>query len=511
MAARLIHQMLETASQKAPDSIFVTAGKVQRTYGEVETGANRIACLLGERKVGPGDRVILLAANSPSYIEAYYGILKAGAMVVSLHAAGDEPSQSAKIADCRPAGIICGPRQARRALSLASGCGVGFVLVLDQSIPEDRAELPDHCELLNGPELLPSCRSEPTGLDFPDSTRAAIIYTSGSTGKPRGVVLKHSNLMHNTASIVRYLELSASDSVMVVLPFHYVYGKSLLNTHVAVGGRVVLENRFMFPQEALNTLENEAVSGFAGVPSTFAILLNKSNFAKRALPALRYVTQAGGAMSTALQKRLMTAAKARQIYIMYGATEASARLSYLPPDDLPEKLGSIGKAIPGVTLTVRREDGSEAGTDEEGELVAEGANLMEAYWEAPEETRQVLQPDGYHTGDLARRDRDGYLYIVGRTREMIKSGAHRISPKEIEEKIAGHPAVAEVAVKGVPNERLGEEIHAFITLQVEGACSSRELLKWCRGTIAVYKCPHQIHIVSEFPRNDSGKIDKLAL
>jgi acyl-CoA synthetase (AMP-forming)/AMP-acid ligase II len=223
------------------------------------------------------------------------------------------------------------------------------------------------------------------------------------------------------------------------------------------------------------------------------------------------VTQAGGAMTPALQKRLIDAIPGKEIYIMYGATEASARLSYLPPADLPDRIGSIGKAIPGVELTVRLPDGSEAGVDEVGELVARGDNIMEGYWNAPAETAEVLSDLGYHTGDLARRDADGFLYIVGRSREMIKSGAHRISPREIEDAIAGRDGVDEVAVKGGADEMLGESIHAFITLVPGASCSESEIQEWCRSRIASYKVPHQVHVIDAFPRNASGKIDKLAL
>jgi long-chain acyl-CoA synthetase len=298
---------------------------------------------------------------------------------------------------------------------------------------------------------------------------------------------------------------------MAVLPFHYVYGKSLLNTHVAVGGSVVIENRFMYPQEALDTLEREEATGFSGVPSTFAILLNKSNLASRTLPSLRYVTQAGGAMAPDLTRRLIEALPGKKIFIMYGATEASARLSYLDPADLPRKIGSIGKAIPNVELRVLREDGSEAEVGEVGEIVARGSNLMAGYWNDPEETAAVLDEHGYHTGDLGRRDEEGFLYVVGRKREMIKSGAHRISPKEIEEALVEHPSVHEAAVVGVPDEILGDAIVAFVTPRPGSAVEPPAVLEWCRERLPAYKVPTAIRILREFPRNTSGKIDKLAL
>jgi len=511
MKPRLVHQLLESAAQRNPDAVLVTDRAGSRTYAEVDAGANRIARVLREWKLQPGNRVALLVANSVAYVEAYYGILKAGGIAVSLDAAGDLESQAAMLSDCTPAGIVCGGRQAERGVRLATRLDLGFLLALDVTIPAPTSGLNDGTALINGPEALPAAREDALDLPLHPSNRAAIVYTSGSTGKPRGAVLRHGNLVANTDSITRYLNLSSSDSVLVVLPFHYVYGKSLLNTHVAVGGRVVIENRFAYPQEALNTLEREAVTGFSGVPSTFAILLNRSNLEDRELPALRYVTQAGGAMPPAMQERLMKALPGKRIFIMYGATEASARLSYLSPADLPARIGSIGKAIPGVELVVRREDGSEAAVDEVGELVARGDNIMEGYWNAPEETADVLDNLGYHTGDLARRDADGFLYIVGRSREMIKSGAHRISPKEIEEAIAGNSAVDEVAVKGMADEMLGEAIHAFVTLRAGAVCSEREIQEWCGKRIAHHKIPHKVHFIGAFPRNASGKINKLAL
>jgi acyl-CoA synthetase (AMP-forming)/AMP-acid ligase II len=351
----------------------------------------------------------------------------------------------------------------------------------------------------------------PPRLELRPSDRAAIVYTSGSTGQPKGATLRHANLVANTRSIVQYLGLASDDRVMVVLPFHYVYGKSLLNTHIAVGGSVVIENGFLFPQRALETLERTCCTGFSGVPSTFAILLNRSNLACRTLPHLRYVTQAGGAMAPELQRRLIAALPGKQIFVMYGATEASARLAYLPPHELPRKLGSIGKAIPGVALRVLREDNTEAGVGEVGELVAQGENIMEGYWDDPDETGRVLDQFGYHTGDLARRDEEGFLYVVGRSREMIKSGAHRIAPKEIEEVLQEHPAVHEAAVVGVPDEILGEAIAAYVSPRAAAPLCEQALLQWCRAKLPSHKVPGLLRVVEDFERNAAGKINKLVL
>jgi acyl-CoA synthetase (AMP-forming)/AMP-acid ligase II len=328
---------------------------------------------------------------------------------------------------------------------------------------------------------------------------------------PQGATLSHGAIAANTRSIVQYLELGEDDRVLALLPFYYVYGKSLLNTHACCGGSLAIENRFLYPNVALDTLEREQCTGLSGVPSTFAILLNRSTFAERAMPSLRYVTQAGGAMSPELARRLAAALPGRKIFIMYGATEASARLSYLPPERLADKPGSIGIAIPGVELRVLDADGNELPPRAVGELVARGENLMSGYWGDPEATARALDRHGYHTGDLAWRDEEGFFYISGRIKDIIKAGAHRISAKEIEDAIAAQPEVHETAVIGVPDEVLGERIKAFVVLREGVSLTAAELEKALRPRLASYKLPGEFAFVPDLPKNESGKVMKREL
>ncbi|MCP4711155.1 MAG: AMP-binding protein, partial [Planctomycetes bacterium] len=215
------------------------------------------------------------------------------------------------------------------------------------------------------------------------------------------------------------MKLTSSDRVMVVLPFYYIYGKSLLNTHFLVGGSVVLDNRFAFPQVILETMEKTQVTGFSGVPSTFMILLNKSTVRNCRFESLRYITQAGGAMAPSVQKEVADVFAPAQLFVMYGATEASARLSYVDPDILPQKWGSIGKAITNTDLFVADESGQPLGPNQVGEIVARGANIMSGYWNDPVGTSKVLKNGLYYSGDLGKVDDDGYLYVVGRSRDII--------------------------------------------------------------------------------------------
>jgi acyl-CoA synthetase (AMP-forming)/AMP-acid ligase II len=348
-------------------------------------------------------------------------------------------------------------------------------------------------------------------VDVSEDDPAVIVYTSGSTGKPHGAVLRHGNILANTRSIVRYLELHREDRAVVVLPFPYVYGASLLHTHVAVGGSLVLHGSTVFPNKILDAIAENEATGFAGVPSTFAILLHRSDIASRRFPTLRYVTQAGGPMPPAHVRRLVEALPGTRVIVMYGATEASARLTWLPPEHLERKLGSIGVPIPDVELRIRREDGSEAATDEVGEIVARGPNIMAGYWGDPAGTAEVLDGAGFHTGDLGRRDADGFFWVVGRRREMIKSGAHRISPREIEDVLLLDPAVEEAAVVGRPDEVLGEVVIAHVTARPGKHPSSEGLKRLCQERLPAAKVPVEVHVRESMPRNAAGKVDKLAL
>jgi acyl-CoA synthetase (AMP-forming)/AMP-acid ligase II len=343
------------------------------------------------------------------------------------------------------------------------------------------------------------------------SDLASIIYTSGTTGSPKGVTLSHGNLSTNIDSILQYLQLTGKDSILNVLPFYYSYGNSILHTHLAVGGSMLLENSLVYPHRVIERIANETVSGFSGVPSTFALLLGRVNLSDYNLSGLRYLTQAGGAMAPALTDKLLAALPQTQIFIMYGQTEASARLTYLPPEQIREKRGSIGIAIPNTQIEVRDKQGRIAKPGETGEICAYGDNIMQGYWRDTEKTAQVLKDGWLYTGDLAHTDADGYLYIDGRSSDMIKSGANRISPKEIEEVILELNSVMEVAVVGAPNDMLGEIIKAFVVLKSDQAEDKKAIQRHCKQNLAIYKIPKSIEFIPELPKTASGKIKKYLL
>jgi acyl-CoA synthetase (AMP-forming)/AMP-acid ligase II len=509
MRVHLVHEFLERCAGRTPDQPFLVHEGRVATYAETDARAKTLGSALIREGLEPGERVALLARNSPLYVEAYYGILKAGGVAVPLNTAADPHSLAYFLGHCGARHAVIGAGCERSAIAaLAQGSCVETMLVEKpippRVVPAGLRAIPIDEARAGSPSSRPDRRR--IDLDV-----ASIIYTSGSTGRPQGATLTHGNLVANVSSIVEYLELGPSDRVLAVLPFYYVYGKSILNTHAAVGATVVIENRFQYPNTALDTLEQERCTGFAGVPSTFAILLHRSNLAERTLEHLRYVTQAGGPMSPRITRQLIDALPGKRIFVMYGATEAGARLSYVPPERLAEKIGSIGIAIPNVELTVRRPDGTEAAVREEGELVARGSNLMRGYWNDPEATAHALDAHGYHTGDLGYRDDDGFLFLVGRKADMIKAGAHRVSAKEIEEAILEHPSILEAAVIGVEDEILGERIVGYVALRDGAALDVEELRKDLKRRLPLYKVPSEIHVRDELPKNESGKIQKREL
>jgi acyl-CoA synthetase (AMP-forming)/AMP-acid ligase II len=517
---KLVHGFLEDSAIRFADRRALFASGRWHTFRELDLRANRIANLLLRRGLKKADRVAILMENSAEYVESYYAILRAGGITVALNTESTAEDIGYIVRDCGVRFLITDGRlMARAVLSLPAGPDgrrPDFDAPLDGVlIWKGRGGLPDQA-LRSPADMLPEAlEPEPDrdpGVRLIDMDTASIVYTSGSTGKPRGAVLSHLNIVSNTRSIVDYLGLTSDDRIMVVLPFYYIYGKSLLNTHVFVGGSVVIDNRFLYPNVVLQTMRDQEATGFAGVPSTFSILLSRSNLKSSKFPRLRYVTQAGGAMAPAVQKEVAEAFSPARLFIMYGATEASARLSYLDPSDLPRKWGSIGKAIPNVELYVAGEDGRPLAAGEEGEIVARGSNLMSGYWNHPEETDKVLKGGLYFTGDLGRADKEGFLYVVGRSKDMIKIGGNRVSAKEIEEAIHEHPGVAEVAVIGAPDDILGEVPKAFIVAREGYADDLRaQLIAFLRERLAAYKIPKHVEIRDSLPKNESGKILKLKL
>ncbi len=287
--------------------------------------------------------------------------------------------------------------------------------------------------------------------------------------------------------------------------------KSLLNTHFVVCGTVVINNKFAFPASVIQQMAEENVTGFSGVPSTYSILVNRSSISDMLFPDLRVLTQAGGHMPSVIRERIASVFPNKRFFVMYGATEASARLAFLEPDQFSSKTSSIGGAIPNVEMKIVLEDGGEATIGQEGEIVARGSNIMMGYWNAPEETSKVLKNRWYHTGDLGVRDVDGDFRVTGRERDMIKVGIYKVSAGEIEEVLYRCPGVHEAAVIGIPDDDLGEAVRAVIVTEPETVLQAEEIVKFCTARLSAHKVPKEVQFMKALPKNESGKILKRKL
>lgn len=498
-------QQFRQSAGRYPERIAVHHRGEDVTYAQLWDRAVAVADWLEESGLKRGERVGLLMPNSADYVACYLGILLSGGIAVALNSNTTPRELLRTLGNCEPAAVIVSSA-AEKPLAECAAALASIRIVIRETqasgsvLPQDwrSALLADVCERKSaGPDF--------EGIDIDDV--AQIIYTSGTSGHPKGVTLTHRNLAANCRSIVDYLKLTERDSVFVILPFFYSYGNSLLFTHVAVGGRLILAADFVYWNRALDLMERQRATGFAGVPSSYAMLLHKSDFARRSFPHLRYVTCAGGALPAQHVERIRKRLPHVSLYLMYGQTEATARLSTLLPDELAARPGSIGRGIPGVRLRVVDGEGRPVAAGETGELVAEGDNVMTGYWNDPEQTADVLRPEGLRTGDLARCDEDGYFYLVGRKSDMIKYGAHRIHPGELEEVILELPGVAEVAVAGVPDEILGELPVAFVVRTSDAASLTRDaVLRHCEANLPRHKAVRAVRMVDQLPKTPSGKV-----
>jgi acyl-coenzyme A synthetase/AMP-(fatty) acid ligase len=274
---------------------------------------------------------------------------------------------------------------------------------------------------------------------------------------------------------------------------------------------VYIDHRFMYPRVVLEAMAAERCTGFAGVPLTFELLKRQVDVRSVPLPALRYVTQAGGAMHPDTIDWARDAFRPAELFVMYGQTEATARISYLPPERAVDKRGSVGRPVEGVTLRVVDDEGNVISPRSVGHVWASGESITPGYFEAPEETSRVWKDGWLITGDLGYLDEDGFLYLTGRTKEILKLGGHRVSAKEIEEVLARHPAVLEVAVAAATDEVAGEAAVAYVVKRPDAELALDEVRRWAREHLAAYKVPRDVVFLAALPRTANGKIARAEL
>ncbi len=485
-----IQKYLQDSYSRFPMNDLVYSKGRYWTYKEIYSASRSFSKILKEHGVSEKDNVVLYIDNSAEYIIAYFALLFLGAVVVPINVSMNVENIQYILEDSQAKCLIS---TKFKSAYLNKHIDLNGILMIEiDKIAFDLDILDFNTK------------------DFDDDNTALILYTSGTTAKPKGVMLSHKNLDANTSSILDYLKLNDKDSLLVTLSFGYSYGNSLLLTHVKAGGFLYISQDTMFPQNILKTLEANNFSGFSTVGSYLNILLKQDNISDKPFLNLKYMTFAGESTSFNDLKALLDLNLNLKLYVMYGQTEASARLTYLEPDMLFLKKGSCGKAIKGVDIRIVDDLGRDVVLGMTGEIVAKGDNIMKGYLNDIDSTEEKIKDGWLYTGDLAYQDEDGYIYIVGRKNDLIKYLGHRISPIEIENKINKCENILESAVVEWHKDVDDVKIKAYVVLKDEtrGILNLNEDLK---QVLPPFKRPHIIEVIREIPKTFNGKIKRALL
>ena len=515
--SRLLHHLIEEVAQINPDAEALSYRGARQSYGELQQTLERTAAGLQALELKPGARIAIYLPKQLETVHALFATAMAGGIFVPINPLL-KPLQVAHIlSNCEATVLITSSDRARLLADVLPDCKKLQHLVHVGDEPEP--SLFPRLTFTNWLTLQTSSGASQTHLKEVDT--AAILYTSGSTGKPKGVALSHRNLVLGAESVAQYLGIQSSDRVLAVLPLSFDYGLSQLTTAFHAGASVALMN-YLLPQEVLRTISKEHITTLAGVPSLWMQLAPLA-WPKEAVNHLRTITNSGGHLPTPIIEGLRERLPATQLFLMYGLTEAF-RSTYLPPAELTERPGSMGKAVPHVDLSVVRPDGSHCDPGEPGELVHAGPLVAQGYWNNLEKTeRHFREPPAamanrdpaervLWSGDTVTMDDEGYLYFVGREDDMIKSSGYRISPAEVEEVIHATGLVSEVTVIGVPHPTLEQAIVALVTpkskMNVDEPSLSQQLLDRCRIALPAFMLPAHIGVRATLPKTPNAKIDR---
>lgn len=479
-------------------------------FAALDARSDQVAARLRQEGIGAGDRVAIFCDNTLPALIWFWGILKSGAQSVDIPTLAGSPVIQGILDEARPKAIAFEARHlpkltaGRDALRLPSTW-----LSADEARPQAGQAGATLHSLSDIETAGPAVAFEP-GVDEDDV--ALIVYTSGTTGRPNGVMLSHRNFVSNLQAANGLMGLSGDDSILVVVPLYYIHGRMQLLLHAMLGGTVYFSSGFQFPQKVLTELTDHATTGFSGVPYHFKQLLDRSRLVDAPPPALKYVLVTGGALALEDLDRLRAALPGAGVHIAYGQTEASPRITWIGPEDLSRKRGSLGRPLPGVTVEILDPAGIPLGPGQTGEVVASGPNIMKGYVGGDERALGKIDDQGrLRTGDLGWLDDEGYLFLAGRSSEMIKSAGERIFPQEIESVIAAHPRVRECAVVGLPDPVLGEAIAAYVMLEPGPPVDVNELRQYSLQSLPFVRVPKTFEIVADLPRTDSGKVSRAAI
>jgi long-chain acyl-CoA synthetase len=498
---------LRESARTYPERTALVAGPNTFSYAVLDEQARRFAGALTDLGVEPGDRVALMLPNVPQFSIAYFGILYAGATVVPLNVLLAGPEVAYHLADSHSRVLVAweGFLQSARDGFTDWGDSEHLVVVSGGGAPELGHKEHAFAALLGGAEAV-----QDLPATAPDDT-AVILYTSGTTGKPKGAELTQFNMFFNAHYCrTMLLPLNPDTVALGTLPLFHSFGQTVMhNAVLGAGGTVVLLPRFD-PTAAFELMQGHKVNFFGGVPTMYFALLNHPDADKYDLSGLEYCVSGGSAMPVEVMKAFDEKYNVN-ILEGYGLSETSPVASFNQLDR-PKKAGSVGLPLWGVEFRLEDAEGKVVvNTDEPGEICIKGHNVMKGYLGRPDATKEAIVDGWFHSGDIGVRDADGYYFIVDRKKDMIIRGGFNVYPREVEEVLYAHPAVAEAAVIGVPHPSHGEEIKAILTLKRDAEADADEVIAFCKTRLAAYKYPRIVEFLDELPKGPTGKILKREL
>ena len=497
----LVHELLQATAARVPERLALIEGDATLTYAQLLARVERVAAGLERRGVGASDRVALLLPNCIEFAVAYFAVLRLGAIVVPLNT-----------------------RLAPAECAYALEDSTAKLLILDEAFRDTYQEFRETVQTLEGvvqvgegrddsESFSDLCSEEGEPNVSPDLTAddpACIMYTSGTTGSPKGAVMSHGNIVVNARNCGAHLNYKQSDRTLIAVPLFHVTGlNSQLVAFCYTGGTCVLMRRYS-TDAMIELIERHGITVLFNVPTMYTLMLMSEALDKSDTSSLRIATYGGAPMDPQtiadLQDRL-----ALDLYNAYGLTETSSLTTVLPACDALRKAGSVGLPVSGVCLRVVDEQGAILPADDVGELTIKGANVVSQYWNKPEATDEALGDGWLRTGDCARIDAEGFVFIADRKKDMINRAGENVYSIEVESVLLAHPQVLEAAVVPRPHSILGEVVHAFLVPTPDAQITEDEVIRHCEGTIADFKIPASISIVEQLPRNPGGKVLKTRL
>jgi long-chain acyl-CoA synthetase len=506
MATLNLSTILRESRLASPDKVAVILDEHQLPYTMLDHAADRVAQVLRDNGIARGAAVGLMLPNVPQFPIVYFGILRAGCVAVPMNVLLKGPEVHYYLQDSGAQAFFFwgdfGAEAMKGAADLPELKLRVSVAVAPGIAPPDGAE-----DFMNAvASVTPSGDIAPTR---PDDT-AIILYTSGTTGKPKGAMLTHENLLMNAVVAARISSAVADDVTLATLPFFHSFGaSSVMNTGIYAGATLSLLPRFD-PVKALQMIERDRITIFAGVPTMYIAFLKAHSEGTWDVSSIRLAISGGSSLPEQVLREFEEKFGA-PILEGYGLSETSPTATFNRPDK-PRKVGSIGLPVWGVEVKVVDDGGNALGANENGELCIRGHNVMKGYFNRAEATAETIDRDGWlHTGDIGYRDDEGYYFIVDRKKEMVIRGGFNVYPREIEEVLYQHPAVAEAAVFGTPDPTMGEEVVAAVALRDGLAAVEEELIAFCKERVAAYKYPRRVWVLETLPKGPTGKILKLEL